>query len=341
MIMEPMFRFIGQRIRPFSSSAGVRSHRCSMPLQRVMTDFGADHAFGQVPKKLHEHYGIGMPVSTVAKVTEHHGQQILLRREKATLPTATLGCLQQIVEMDGCMLPIVTARTDTGDKRKNKTLHWSEARLAMAHTQGSVAPKFDATFGGSVDDAGQAMLNCAVATGLGTQTQVHGVGDGALWVEGQTKEKFGAQASFLVDFFHVCEYVAAASKTCMPDSPQVWAETQKALLKNNEFRIVLENLALSVEADSIANDQAPVRACHRYLSNRPNQLDYKGAIEKGLPIGSGEIESAHRYVIQKRLKLAGAWWKPANVEPMLALRVVRVNDDWEKYWDNLASTVAA
>lgn len=91
MIMEPMFRFIGQRIRPFSSSAGVRSHRCSMPLQRVMTDFGADHAFGQVPKKLHEHYGIGMPVSTVAKVTEHHGQQILLRREKATLPTATLG----------------------------------------------------------------------------------------------------------------------------------------------------------------------------------------------------------------------------------------------------------
>jgi precorrin-4 methylase len=47
-----------------------------MPLQRVMTDFGADHAFGQVPKKLQEHYGIEMPVSTVVKVTEHHGQQM-------------------------------------------------------------------------------------------------------------------------------------------------------------------------------------------------------------------------------------------------------------------------
>jgi len=60
-----------------------------------------------------------------------------------------------------------------------------------------------------------------------------------------------------------------------------------------------------------------------------------------LPIGSGEIESAHRYVIQQRLKLPGAWWKAANVESMLALRVVRANGDWEKYWNNLSTAVAA
>jgi len=28
-------------------------------LQRVLADFGADHAFGRVPGKLREHYGIG------------------------------------------------------------------------------------------------------------------------------------------------------------------------------------------------------------------------------------------------------------------------------------------
>ncbi len=52
-------------------SAGISSRCCSMPLQRAMTDFGADHAFGQVPKKLHEHYGIEMPVSTIRKVTDN------------------------------------------------------------------------------------------------------------------------------------------------------------------------------------------------------------------------------------------------------------------------------
>ena len=96
-----------------------------------------------------------------------------------------------------------------------------------------------------------------------------------------------------------------------------------------------------LEAEAIESDKAPVRACHRYLSNRTDQLDYKGAIEKSLPIGSGEIESAHRYVIQQRLKLSGAWWKATNVQPMLALRVVRANGDWERYWDNLSAAVAA
>ena len=100
--------------------------------------------------------------------------------------------------------------------------------------------------------------------------------------------------------------------------------------------LVIENLALHLEAEDVESSQAPVRACHRYLSNRTNQLDYKSAIEEGLPIGSGEIESAHRYVIQKRLKLSGAWWKVENVRPMLTLRVVRANEEWENYWDNSA-----
>jgi len=92
-----------------------------------------------------------------------------------------------------------------------------------------------------------------------------------------------------------------------------------------------------VEAEEIDNDHAPVRACLRYLSTRPYHLDYTGALEQGLPLGSGEIASAHRYVSQPRLNLPGAWWKADNVEPMLALRVVRANKDWDKYWGQLAA----
>lgn len=78
-------------------------------------------------------------------------------------------------------------------------------------------------------------------------------------------------------------------------------------------------------------------ACYRYLSNRTDQLDYKTAIEKGFPIGSGEIESAHRYVIQERLKLPGAWWKAANADAMLACSKVRSNNRWNDYWEALAA----
>lgn len=62
---------------------------------------------------------------------------------------------------------------------------------------------------------------------------------------------------------------------------------------------------------------------------RYNQV--KAALKNKLPIGSGEIESAHRYIIQKRLKIAGAWWDINNAENILALRTCRANAVWEKY----------
>ncbi len=61
-------------------------------------------------------------------------------------------------------------------------------------------------------------------------------------------------------------------------------------------------------------------------------LDDQGALAAGLPIGSGEIESAHRYIIQSRLKRAGAWGTLDTLEHRLALRVVRANREWEDYW---------
>ncbi len=63
------------------------------------------------------------------------------------------------------------------------------------------------------------------------------------------------------------------------------------------------------EEPSTPEEDAPVRQCYRYISNRRQHKNYKKALDQGLPIGSGEIESAHRYIIQKCLKIAGAWRK--------------------------------
>jgi len=103
---------------------------------------------------------------------------------------------------------------------------------------------------------------------------------------------------------------------------------------------VLKALRPSLEADTVPDKIAPVRSAYRYIHNRLQQLDYKGAIAAGLPIGSGEIESAHRYVIQQRLKRSGSWWSVENAWAMLALRVLRANQDWQSYWLDLTHTAA-
>jgi hypothetical protein len=54
-----------------------------------------------------------------------------------------------------------------------------------------------------------------------------------------------------------------------------------------------------------------------------------------LPIGSGLIEGAHRHVLQKRLKLSGAWRESNNLKHMVTFRIIRANKQWDDYWDSV------
>ena len=73
--------------------------------------------------------------------------------------------------------------------------------------------------------------------------------------------------------------------------------------------------------------EASVRSAHGFMSQRQPCMDYAGARAKQLPIGSGEVESGHNHVLQKRLKIAGAWWLERIIELMLQLRTVWANGD--------------
>ena len=203
----------------------------------------------------------------------------------------------------------------------------------MAYEPGAAKPLFGVTTG-SVTEAGDQLGLCATCLGWDAATEVHTVGDGACWIADQIERLFGAQGSYLVDFYHLCDYLAAASKSCAADH-RGWYQAQKAHMKAGDMTAVLAALAPHVEPAEVKDADAPVRACRRYLRNRPGQFDYPKALQAGLPIGSGKIESAHRYVIQERLKLPGAWWKIENADKMLALRVTRANGNWENYWDSL------
>jgi hypothetical protein len=291
-----------------------------------------------------EHYGISVPVSSSRVITEKHAEKIFVSQELKTDIPEKPGVDVLIEEVDGCQIPIVkmAEHTEEGeilDRRTTRKVDWKEARLCFARAKDTVTPIFGATLGKPVD-AGEQMLHCAIRAGLGSNTQVHGVGDGAPWIADQMNMVFGLQGSYLIDLYHLCEYLAAAGNTCAPDAKESWFERQKELMKTNRSSEVLEGLKVHLESETAPDEKAPVRACHRYISNREGQFDYKSALEAELPVGSGEIESAHRYVIQDRLKRPGAWWKPENAETMLALRVLRANNDWNVYWEGLEQQAA-
>lgn len=177
----------------------------SGPLQRAATDLGADHPFRQVSVKLQEHYGITLPHETIRTLTEHHGRCVL---EQTTLASAWpeqsgKDCI--VVEMDGGMIPVVLPNPDSPDQRQGKTLKWQELKLCIARSLDSVSRFYGGTFSGDVNEAGQQLYHCACLAGFGQATQIHGVGDGAVWIADQVEQQFASQGTYLVDFYHLSE----------------------------------------------------------------------------------------------------------------------------------------
>lgn len=286
--------------------------------------------------KLVEHYGIILGESSIRRITEGHARKIFetANRSSWVWPTQPGGSAVVIAQMDGGMVPTVEPDLTEPDKRKGKKLQWKEAKICLAHPQGSKTLAYGGTLQGDVVAAGLHLFECATQAGFGTSTHIHAVGDGAPWIADQVEDQFGAQSGYLLDFYHVCDYLSAAAKSMVaePAGQKTWMDEQKHRLKTQHADELIEALAAHLEEPCVDDSEAPVRQCHRYLSERREQLNYQSALARDLPIGSGEIESAHRYIVQQRLKRPGAWWCAANAEHMLALRLNRANRQWNTYW---------
>jgi hypothetical protein len=297
----------------------------SLKLQRAMTDFGAEESFQRASQRLEEHYDIRISSEAIRQQTLQHGKAIA-----AIAPKAAGAAKQIVTQMDGSLIPVVQP-AKSGDKRKGKTLAWREVRVCCARAVGKESRLYGATLG-SLESCSLLWEETARYAGFNSKTHVHGVGDGAPWILEKFKENFEEQGEYLLDFYHVSEYLGAAAKAIVGEKKaRGWLRRQQGRLLNHQLPKVLRSLGNHLEPEA-SPQETPVRDAHRYLDQRRSHLDYQSARQRKLPIGSGEIESTHRHLIQKRLKLSGSWWKETNAQAMITLRTARANECWKTYW---------
>ena len=64
-------------VRPLPQRLGVRPRGRSSRLERVLTDFGCEHAFGRAAQSVQEHYGFEIGASAVRVTTLKHSRRAL------------------------------------------------------------------------------------------------------------------------------------------------------------------------------------------------------------------------------------------------------------------------
>jgi hypothetical protein len=300
-------------------------------MRRAITDFALDHPFETAAAKIREHYAVEVPRERVRRVCLAQAERAALKEPEKVRTLKGDGADWIVAEADGTMLPIVETDTapQAADKRKYRKVRWVEMRLLAARELGSATTHYQAT-PDDVDTAGERWSVAAAKAGWGTKTHIHAVGDGAAWIADQCQRQFGKQGRFLVDLYHVCDYLAAANK----NNPDFSLQRQKQMLLEGHSRELLQELSARQESEEKLDEEAPVRCACRYLNNRLDQLDYPYAQANGLPVGSGLIESGNRHVLQGRLKRAGTWWNPKSLRDMSQLRILRVEGLWADFWFN-------
>lgn len=319
-------------LRLFSTSSKVKCRGYSLPLERALTDFGADVPFGKVGEKMKEHYGIEIPFSAPGLITKKHAYGISNVKKETKAQEKIL-----ISETDGSMIPIVeiddVKKETCKDARKARKVSWKEVKLSFARGKDKVKRYYA---GGicTAEEAGQKMVECAILAGMEAGTYIHAVGDGAPWIAEQVKLKFCNRSGYLVDFFHLCEYLSECAVWCDVFEPKKWLEVTKEKLKTGKHREVFDQIKRKYESLDNQYQDNGLTKCYKYMEKRLDYINYEAALSMELPIGSGEIESSHRHVVQKRLKIAGAWWNKDNANAMLSLRIARLNGFWETYWDS-------
>jgi hypothetical protein len=320
------------QLRPLALWLGVRPGGYTPCLQRVVVDFGAEESFATAAERLELHHALRLSASTVRTITLHHARAMETRAEPVdrvrTLPPRGADCI--IAQADGTMLPVLTFREGDGDRRRRRHCQWNEWRLCGAQIAGQKSVHYGVSAQG-VEHTGRVWAQTVARADWALSTHLDVVSDGAAWIQGQCREHFGNQARFLIDFYHASHYVAQAAQAL--GRPTAWLRQRLGQLKAGQASSVVALLDPHLEASTQADDDAPIRAACRYLTNQANHLDYPSAQARGLPIGSGLIEAGHRHVLQKRLKRSGAWWCHSNLSAMAQLRVTRANRLEHSYWN--------
>ena len=164
------------------------------------------------------------------------------------------------------------------------------------------------------------------------------IGDGASWIWKWVKELFPS-ARQVLDFYHLSQYVHDVAQTQYGADPSracEWLEATLARLNHNEAAGVLWGLQ---RMQPISEEAAKaIAAAVSYLSEHLSRVEYGSHRKGGYPIGSGAIESAHRFIAHVRLKRSGAWWYEASSNHMLALRCAKYNGTLEAVFERHAQT---
>jgi hypothetical protein len=153
---------------------------------------------------------------------------------------------------------------------------------------------------------------------------------------------FSPVAIAVLDFYHAAQNLWKAATACLDGrtkKARQWFKLVRHQLRHGQSEQVIAQLAYAIDfrefPTSVLNTLSNV---HDYLRTHHEHIKYKQFKELGLPLGSGMVESACKWLIQQRFKGVGMRWSENGFNHLLHLRLAWVNGRFDQlFFSGLAS----
>lgn len=170
---------------------------------------------------------------------------------------------------------------------------------------------------------------------LSNAKQVVWISDGARGFWGLFEQCFSSVAIGILDFYHATQHLFEAAvsygHTVKGRTPEQWFTRLRHQLRHGYVhRILSEFDALLRYASTPEAAKPKLQQVRNYLQIHQQHLQYRQFKKLGLPIGSGMVESACKWLITQRFKGTGMRWSEPGFDHLLHLRVAWVNQRFDE-----------
>jgi hypothetical protein len=305
-----------------------------------------------------EVYGIGRYAGAAALT---HRRRLLERYRAGLLPVGKEWAGKRLgVFVDGGRTKIRTATRQQKGRGKQKTQRrryrtdWREPKLLIIvelDGRGRMVPGTKAVLDGTFEGPNEVMELLAMYLhlfGAASAKLVSLGADGAPWAWERWDwviQRVGLKANRVtktLDWCHAVHHISLALEQVVEDKDvhrRLFKKLRQWLKQGDWWEVVQELAKLANDLPSGHAVWTPLNYLERH--GEAGHLDYARFRRRGVPLGSGAIESAIRRVINLRLKGNSISWYKENAEGMLELRCLALSNRWDETFAQISASLAS
>jgi hypothetical protein len=183
---------------------------------------------------------------------------------------------------------------------------------------------------------GVRMVIEAVRQGMRSAKTVVWISDGGPGLWTVYRERFARYATAILDFYHAAQSIWKAAEACLGGSTEEakkWFGQARHMLRHGKPDDLLKDIKKAMKTKDLSDaERHALSNLYDYLDKHRKHIDYTKFKKLGLPLGSGMVESACKWLIQQRFKGTGMRWSEDGFNHLLHLRLAWVNSSFDDLW---------